>query len=207
MIFYNHPSTTNATAFFRTIPVLPEASGRVAEVYVGFTGPVTKGAPIFRLDSSKQQAALETARLKVAEVDASMSTAEVDVVKAEAQIQEARSNLQQAQDELAVAELQDITRMGQSRISTHLGLLGDAGLVLLVQPSGQDAAAAAGQPERVAAGAGAQFVGEHLQPHQALHPAEQRHVADRLGQKIIRARGFSCSPGSCRSPCSLRFPR
>src|ERR1051325_932174 len=32
-------------------------------------------------------------------------------------------------DELAVAELQEITRMGQSRISTHLGLLQDSGLL------------------------------------------------------------------------------
>jgi ArsR family transcriptional regulator len=32
-------------------------------------------------------------------------------------------------DELSVAELQEITRMGQSRISTHLGLLQDSGLV------------------------------------------------------------------------------
>src|SRR5213594_483320 len=32
-------------------------------------------------------------------------------------------------DELSVVELQEITRMGQSRISTHLGLLQDAGLV------------------------------------------------------------------------------
>src|SRR5437763_7480348 len=33
------------------------------------------------------------------------------------------------QDELSVNELQEITRMGQSRISTHLGLLLDSGLV------------------------------------------------------------------------------
>jgi ArsR family transcriptional regulator len=32
-------------------------------------------------------------------------------------------------DELSVNELQEITRMGQSRISTHLGLLSDCGLV------------------------------------------------------------------------------
>lgn len=32
-------------------------------------------------------------------------------------------------DELSVAELQEITRLGQSRISTHLGLLQDAGLL------------------------------------------------------------------------------
>src|SRR5205823_6142160 len=32
-------------------------------------------------------------------------------------------------DDLSVNELQEITRMGQSRISTHLGLLQDAGLL------------------------------------------------------------------------------
>ena len=32
-------------------------------------------------------------------------------------------------DELSVNELQEITRLGQSRISTHLGLLQDSGLV------------------------------------------------------------------------------
>ncbi len=34
-----------------------------------------------------------------------------------------------ADDELSVQELQEITRLGQSRISTHLGLLADAGLL------------------------------------------------------------------------------
>src|SRR5205085_7667379 len=32
-------------------------------------------------------------------------------------------------DELSVNELQEITRLGQSRISTHLGLLQDSGLL------------------------------------------------------------------------------
>src|SRR3974377_2094231 len=32
-------------------------------------------------------------------------------------------------DELSVNELQEVTRLGQSRISTHLGLLQDSGLV------------------------------------------------------------------------------
>src|SRR5918997_2579116 len=73
VIFYNHPSTTNATAFFRTIPVLPEVNGRVVEVYVdGVSGAVKQGAPIFRLDSSKQAAAAETARRKIAETDAAL---------------------------------------------------------------------------------------------------------------------------------------
>ena len=58
-VFYNHPSTTNVTLFFRTVPILPETNGRVAEIFVGLSGPVAKGAPIFRLDSSKQEAAAE----------------------------------------------------------------------------------------------------------------------------------------------------
>ena len=72
VIFYNHPSTTNVTRFFRTVPIVSETNGRVAEVYVGVTGPIAKGAPIFRLDSSKQEAAVESARRKIAEVDAEL---------------------------------------------------------------------------------------------------------------------------------------
>jgi multidrug resistance efflux pump len=100
VIFYNHPSTSNATLFFRTVPILPETNGRVAEIFVGNSGPVTKGAPIFRLDSSKQEAAVETARRKIAEIDAQMAVARVDVVKAEGQVKEAQSNHQQTMDEL-----------------------------------------------------------------------------------------------------------
>src|SRR5438105_11569337 len=84
-VFYNHPSTSNVTLFFRTVPIVPETNGRVAEIYVGFSGPVRKGEPIFQLDSSKQEAAVETARRKIAETEAELAVAQVDVVKAEAQ--------------------------------------------------------------------------------------------------------------------------
>ena len=60
VVFYNHPSTTNATLFFRTVPIISEAIGRVAEVNVGFSAEVKEGEPIFRLDSSTQQAAAES---------------------------------------------------------------------------------------------------------------------------------------------------
>ena len=33
LIFYFHPSTSTATLFFRTVPILPETIGRVAEVH------------------------------------------------------------------------------------------------------------------------------------------------------------------------------
>jgi len=99
-VFYNHPSTTNVTLFFRTVPIVPETIGRVAEIYVGMSGPVKEGQPIFRLDSSKQEAAVETARRKITEVDAETTVARTDIQKAEGQLQQARSVYQQTTDEL-----------------------------------------------------------------------------------------------------------
>lgn len=100
VIFYNHPSTTNATVFFRTVPIVPEINGRVAQVHVGFSEAVAKGAPIFTLDSTTQQAAVEAARRKIAEVDATLVVAKADILAYDGKIQEAKSALQQALDEL-----------------------------------------------------------------------------------------------------------
>jgi multidrug resistance efflux pump len=100
VIFYNHPSTTNVTLFFRTIPIVPETIGRVAEVNVDYAQQVAKGDQLFRLDSSKQEAAVETARRKIAEADAAMVVARSDIVAAEGRLQEATSAHQQTLDEL-----------------------------------------------------------------------------------------------------------
>lgn len=100
IIFYNHPSTTNATVMFRTIPIVPETNGRVAQVHVGVSGNIAKGAPIFRLDSSKQEAAVETARSKIAEVEASIIVARAEILTDESRILEAKSAHKQALDEL-----------------------------------------------------------------------------------------------------------
>lgn len=101
VIFYNHPSTSSVTLFYRTMPIVPEANGRVAEVYMkGVSDEVKQGAPIFRLDSATQEAAVEAARRKIAEVEAAMVAARTDVMAAEGRIQEARSAYQQALDEL-----------------------------------------------------------------------------------------------------------
>ena len=100
VIFYNHPSTTSATVFFRSVPIIPEINGRVAQVHVGVSGKVAQGAPIFTLDSTSQQAAVETARRKLAEVDAALVVAKADILTFDGKIQEAKSALQQALDEL-----------------------------------------------------------------------------------------------------------
>src|SRR3979411_381575 len=100
VFFFFHPSTTTATVFFRTVPIVPEINGRVSEVHVEFSAPVKKGDVIFKLDSAKQEAAMETARRKIAEVDAALLAAQADILKADGQIQAAKGAYQQASDEL-----------------------------------------------------------------------------------------------------------
>ena len=55
---------------------------------------------LFRLDDTKQKAALESANKKIAEVDAAMVHAKADIVATQGQIEQAKGDLQQALDEL-----------------------------------------------------------------------------------------------------------
>ena len=103
-IFYFHPSTTSATSFFRTIPILPEANGRVSEIYVKLSGEIEKGQPIFKLDSTEQEAAVEVGKRRIAEVEAEMVMARADIAAAEGQLQQARGALKQFVDELRVKQ-------------------------------------------------------------------------------------------------------
>jgi multidrug resistance efflux pump len=103
-IFYFHPATKTATSFFRTMPILPETNGRVTEVYVKKSDSVQQGQPIFRLDSTEQEAAIERTKKEIAEVDAEMVVAEADIAAADGQIQQAIGSLKQFQDELRTKE-------------------------------------------------------------------------------------------------------
>lgn len=106
-IFYFHPSTKAATSVFRTVTVLPERSGRVAETYVEINQRVKAGQPLFRLDTTEQEAAIETARRKIAEIEAAMIVAQSQLAEADGRIVQARGGLQQATDEFrARAEVQ-----------------------------------------------------------------------------------------------------
>jgi multidrug resistance efflux pump len=98
-IFYFHPSTKAATSVFRTVTVMPEAKGRVAETFVDMYQRVEAGQPLFRLDSSEQEAAAETARRKIAEIEAKMVTAKSQLAEAEGRVVQARGSLEQAVDE------------------------------------------------------------------------------------------------------------
>jgi multidrug resistance efflux pump len=101
LIFYFHPTTNNVVGLFRAVPIVPETNGRVAEVYVGASADVAQGEPIFRLDSAKQDAALEVAKRNIAEIDARMVTARAEIAASEGQVQEARGSYEVAVDELS----------------------------------------------------------------------------------------------------------
>ncbi len=108
LILYFHPSTSNAISFYRTVPLLPEGSGRVEEIYVKVRDKVKAGQPIFKLDSSEQRAALETARRRLPEIEAAVTSAISEVAASDARIQEAQSSYEQAFQELQTkSELQE----------------------------------------------------------------------------------------------------
>ncbi len=136
-IFYFHPSTKAANSVYRTVTVLPKINGRVAETFVEINQQVKAGQPLFRLDSTQQEAAVETARRKIAEVEAAQVVAQSKLAEADARIVQARGALKQATDELETrAELQrrspgsiserDVERIGV-QVETQQGAL-DAAL-------------------------------------------------------------------------------
>ena len=104
LIFYFHPSTKNVTAIFRTVSILPEATGRVAEVFVGVNAKVEAGDPLFRLDSSAQEAARESAKRAIDEATAAIAVAQTELAAADGLIQQAQGAYQQALDELATRQ-------------------------------------------------------------------------------------------------------
>ncbi len=104
VVFYNHPSTSNVTSLYRTISILPEANGRVSEVLVSPSADVKKGDVLFKLDGTRQQAALEVATRRIAEIEAASLMAQADIAAAEGQIQKAQGAYEQALEELETKE-------------------------------------------------------------------------------------------------------
>ena len=117
LIFYHHPSSTRVSAAFRSIPILPESNGRVAELFVGVSGDVKQGDKIFKLDSARQEASLEVAKRRIAEVEAGMLVAKSDIAAAEGQIQQARSALEN--DERELSTKQELNRRQQGIVATR----------------------------------------------------------------------------------------
>jgi multidrug resistance efflux pump len=98
-VFYFHPATTYVSAVFRSVPIMTETVGRVAEIYVRGSERVEAGQPLFRLEDQTQRTAVERAQRGAAEVDAAFALTRADVAQAEARVLESQWQLQQAIDE------------------------------------------------------------------------------------------------------------
>jgi len=75
LIFYYHPSTTNATPMFRTVSIMPEKSGRVQHVFVENHQHIKAGTALFNMYDESQVAAIETAKAQILQVEAEFITA------------------------------------------------------------------------------------------------------------------------------------
>lgn len=101
VVFYFHPSTTNAGPYFRTIPILPEGGGRVEEIFVKNGAPVSAGDPLFSLLDSSQLAAVNVAKGQLNQLESAFSQAKIQLEAANATLGKAQSALKQAENELS----------------------------------------------------------------------------------------------------------
>jgi multidrug resistance efflux pump len=115
IVFYFHPSTTNAGPFFRTIPILPEGGGRVEEVFVKNGEAVSAGDPLFSLLDSAQVAGVNVAESQLAQIDSAFAQAEIQLDAAKATLVQAESALAQSENELA--KKRDLSSRGQQLVS------------------------------------------------------------------------------------------
>lgn len=114
VVFYYHPSTSAVTVQFRTVPIIADSNGRVTEVYRKVSDTVQAGDPLFRIDTARQEAAVQTQRMRIAEADAALAVAAADVAAAEGKVAEAEAGVQQVQDDLRTKE--DLSRSGSSAV-------------------------------------------------------------------------------------------
>ena len=115
IVFYYHPSTTNAGPYFRTIPLLPEGGGRVEEVFVKNGDAVETGEPLFSLLDSAQVANVNLAESQLDQIASAFAQAEVQFEAAQATLVQAQSALAQAENELA--KKSELASRGQQLVS------------------------------------------------------------------------------------------
>jgi len=91
LIFYYHPSTTNAIPMFRTISIIPEQSGRVQHVFVKNKQHIKAGTAIFSMYDESQVAAIDKAEVQIKEVEAEFTTAYTQLEVAKSGVEQAKS--------------------------------------------------------------------------------------------------------------------
>lgn len=99
LILFYHPASKDVVSYFRTVTILPEGNGRVDEVFVTNNQHVQVGDELFRLDDSVQQAEVESARRRIAEIDATLTVAKAELVAASAEVDQAEAALDEAREE------------------------------------------------------------------------------------------------------------
>ena len=115
LIFYYHPSTTNASPFFRTVTILPENMGRVEAVFVQNKQIVKAGDPLFSLIDSSQLSAVEIAKSQIAEAEAAFATARSELAVTQGLVAQAEGSLAQARNKLGMK--QDLRRKSAGSVS------------------------------------------------------------------------------------------
>ncbi|MDE0952179.1 MAG: hypothetical protein OSA45_12985 [Halioglobus sp.] len=115
LIFYYHPSTSNAGPYFRTVTMLSEGGGRVEEIYVENNQQVEAGAPLFSLLDSSQLAAVNSAGSQVAQVESAFVQTESQLAAARGGLRQAQGALDQAQNELK--KKRDLASRGAQLVS------------------------------------------------------------------------------------------
>lgn len=130
LIFFYHPTATNATSMFRTVTVLSEKGGRVEEVYVSTNQKVEAGQPLFSMVDTVERADIATAKARIGEIDAAIILAQAELGAAEGLIQKAQgafglsvTELKRSQDLFArnsnVVTEQSLDALGFQRDSTE----------------------------------------------------------------------------------------
>ncbi len=112
MVFYFHPSTTNAGPYFRTIPLLPQGGGLVEEVFVKNGEAVEAGSPLCIILDSSQAASVSIAESQIA---SAFVQAQAQLDGARAQQVQAESSLAQTENELAKKQV--LASRGQQLVS------------------------------------------------------------------------------------------
>jgi multidrug resistance efflux pump len=100
IIFFYHPTTSNVSSMYRTVSILPEAGGRVEKVLVENESFVKSGDLLFTLDSSVEQATVDTSRKRIKEVDADLVLAISELAAAKGLVAQAQGAYDQAINDL-----------------------------------------------------------------------------------------------------------
>jgi multidrug resistance efflux pump len=93
------PYTTQARVHALVVPIAPEVSGTVVEVAVGSNQAVSAGDLLFRLDSSRYELGVETARANLQSARQATGASGANVDAARAQVKSAEANLVRAQQD------------------------------------------------------------------------------------------------------------